>query len=148
MRTGQADGRFGAPVDENYFPLANSGNDFTLNRKTQREHNFTGIIGTGNQDMAVQVSMGTTVDRTQEHLAIIDTGIIAMRKLLLDLVRDFEQGKEPEAAINPEVFAGVRGLSLMRPNEVTYEDCVAVVLQRIEETREKLEAMREPVAVG
>jgi phthalate 4,5-dioxygenase oxygenase subunit len=148
MRTGQADGRFGAPVDANYFPLANSGNDFTLDRKMQREHNFTGIIGTGNQDMAVQVSMGTIVDRTQEHLAIIDSGIIEMRKLLLDLVRDLERGKEPEAALNPEVFAGVRGLSLMRPNDATYEDCVAEVLRRIDETRQKLETMRQLAAVG
>jgi hypothetical protein len=71
-----------------------------------------------------------------------------MRKLLLDLVRDLEQGKEPEAALNPEVFAGVRGLSLMRPNDVTYEDCVAEVLRRIDETRQKLETMRQPAAVG
>src|SRR5581483_1478846 len=107
MRTGQTDGRFGAPVDENYFPLAHSGNDFTLDRKLKREYNFTGIIGTGNQDMAVQVSMGTIVDRTQEHLGVIDVGIIEMRRLLLDLVKDMQAGKAPLAATNPEVFDGV-----------------------------------------
>jgi phthalate 4,5-dioxygenase len=142
MRTGQTDGRFGAPVDENYFPIANSGNDFTLDRKLQRDYNFTGIIGTGNQDMAVQVSMGTIVDRTQEHLGVLDGGVIAMRKLLLDLVKDLQDGKEPKAATDPEVFAGVRGVSLMRPNDVPYETLVQEVLDRIEQTRKRLDAMR------
>jgi phenylpropionate dioxygenase-like ring-hydroxylating dioxygenase large terminal subunit len=145
MRTGLTSGRFGAPVDENYFPLAHSGNDFTLDREIQRDYNFTGIIGTGNQDMAVQVSMGTIVDRTQEHLGIIDTGIIEMRKLLLDLVRDHMAGKDPLAATNPEVFAGVRGASLMRPNDVPYEDCVREVLELIDQTKDRLAELRQPV---
>ncbi len=151
MRTGQTGGRFGAPVDDKYFPLAHSGNDFTLDRKTQQDYNFTGIIGTGNQDMAVQVSMGTIVDRTQEHLAIIDSGIIEMRKLLLDLVQDMQAGKVPLSATNPDVYRGVRGVSLMRPNDASYEDCLADVLQRIEQTKQRLDAMRaeraEAVAV-
>jgi phthalate 4,5-dioxygenase len=90
----------------------------------------------------VQVSMGTIVDRTQEHLGVLDGGVIAMRKLLLDLVKDLQDGKEPKAATDPEVFAGVRGVSLMRPNDVPYETLVQEVLDRIEQTRKRLDAMR------
>jgi phthalate 4,5-dioxygenase len=91
--------------------------------------------------MAVQVSMGTTVDRTQEHLGVTDVGIIEMRKLLLDLVNDLRDGREPYAATHPEVYAGIRGVSFMRSNDVPFDDCVEEALRSHGQLRQRLEEL-------
>jgi hypothetical protein len=57
-----------------------------------------------------------------------------MRKLLLESVRDLQDGVEPLAASRPEVYAGVRGISLMRPQDAPFDDLVDDVLKRIGET--------------
>jgi phthalate 4,5-dioxygenase len=137
MRTGQTDGRFGAPVDKEYKPLANKANDFLLDRQLQRTYNFTGIYGTGNQDMAAQVSMGAITDRTQEMLGVTDVGIIEMRKLLLTAAKDLCEGKEPNEALQPEVYDGVRGVSLVRPQNVPFDNCVDEVLKEIDRTKNR-----------
>jgi phenylpropionate dioxygenase-like ring-hydroxylating dioxygenase large terminal subunit len=137
MRTGQTDGRFGAPVDKEFKPLANKANDFLLDRNLQRTYNFTGIYGTGNQDMAAQVSMGAITDRTQEMLGVTDVGIIEMRKLLLTAAKDLCEGKEPNEALHPEVYDGVRGVSLVREQHVPFDDCVDEVLREIDRTRNR-----------
>jgi hypothetical protein len=142
MKRGTVDGRFGAPVDKTYMPLANKANDFLLDRDLQRNFNFTGIVGTGNQDMAAQVSMGTVTDRTQEHLGVTDIGIIEMRKLLLDTARDLCEGKEPLAASDAEAFFGVRGVSLVRKPEVPFDTCVEGAMKQMEATKEKVAKLR------
>jgi phenylpropionate dioxygenase-like ring-hydroxylating dioxygenase large terminal subunit len=142
MKRGTVDGRFGAPVDKNYMPLANKANDFLIDRDLQRHFNFTGIVGTGNQDMAAQVSMGTITDRTKEHLGVTDIGIIEMRKLLLDGARDICEGKEPAAARNAEAFFGVRGVSLVRKREVPFEACVDGAMRQMEATKQKVARLR------
>jgi len=145
MKRGTVDGRFGAPVDKNYMPLANRANDFLIDRDLQRNFNFTGIVGTGNQDMAAQVSMGMVTDRPQEHLGVTDIGIIEMRKLLLDTARDLCEGKEPLAARNSEAFFGVRGVSLVRKPEVPFDTCVEGAMKQMEATKEKVTTLQTRV---
>jgi len=65
-----------------------------------------------------------------------------MRKLLLDLVHDLENGKEPYAASHPEVYAGIRGVSFMRPNETPFDECVDEALRSHGQLRERIEKMR------
>ncbi len=142
MRTGQTDGRFGAPVDKQYKPLANKANDFQLDRELQRTFNFTGIYGTGNQDMAAQVSMGPITDRTDEMLGVTDVGIIEMRKLLLNAANDLCEGKEPAEALNPDFYDGVRGVSLIRDQKVGFEDCVKDALNEIERTKHRFRELK------
>ena len=142
MRTGQTDGRFGAPVDKEYKPIANKTNDFLVDRELQRTYNFTGIIGTGNQDMAAQVSMGRITDRTNEMLGITDVGIIEMRKLLLSAAKDLCEGKEPAEAHSPDAYEGIRGVSIIRDKNVSFDDCVADVLKEIERTKHRFRELR------
>jgi phenylpropionate dioxygenase-like ring-hydroxylating dioxygenase large terminal subunit len=142
MRTGQTDGRFGAPVDKEYLPIANKANDFQIDRELQRTYNFTGIIGTGNQDMAAQVSMGRITDRTNEMLGVTDVGIIEMRKLLLSAANDLCEGKEPVEANDAEAYEGVRGVSIIRDKNVSFEDCAADVLKEIERTKHRFRELR------
>ena len=138
LKTGNTAGRFGAPVDKNYRPLANKENDFLFDRERQRTYNFSGIIATGNQDMAVQVSMGAITDRTKEYLGVTDVGIIEMRKLLLSAAKDLCEGKKPAESIHGEAFEGVCGSSFVRPSSVSFEECVNEAMRRSARTRQKL----------
>src|SRR5205085_11683682 len=92
--------RMGRGLAEDYIPgtyklKANASNDYGLSRERQRTVNYTGIEGTNTQDFAVQEPREPIYDRTQEHLGSADTAIIQMRRLLLDAVRDVEQGRDP-----------------------------------------------------
>ncbi len=74
----------------------NRGNDWLIDRETQRTATFTGIDGINAQDRAVQESMGPIVDRSLEHLGPADKAIIAMRRLLLEAVNVVEDGGQPK----------------------------------------------------
>jgi phthalate 4,5-dioxygenase oxygenase subunit len=92
--------RFGRGLAEDFIPgtfklKADASNDFRLSRERQRTVNYTGIEGTNTQDFAVQESMGSIYDRTQEHLGSADTAIIQMRRLLLEAVQDVADGRDP-----------------------------------------------------
>ena len=60
-----------------------------------RTKSYSGIRGIMTQDHAVQESMGPIVDRSREHLGASDRAVIAVRRLLLDSVHAFLQGREP-----------------------------------------------------
>ena len=77
---------------------ANLGNHFMQDRQVQRTDSYSGIPGIREQDTAVAEGMGPIVDRSKEHLVAADAGVAAMRRALLDGVRDLQNGKEPYAA--------------------------------------------------
>jgi phthalate 4,5-dioxygenase oxygenase subunit len=54
--------------------------------------NFTGIQGIPNQDMAMWLTMGPIADRTQDRLGASDLAIVEFRKLMVQAVKDFQQG--------------------------------------------------------
>ena len=112
----------------------------------QRSYNFTGIVGTGNQDMAAQVSMGAVTDRTQEHLGVTDVGIIEMRRVLLNAAKDLCEGKEPASARNAEAFSGVQGVSLVRKREVSLDDSIKDAVKQFGKARKQVEELTSPVS--
>jgi 5,5'-dehydrodivanillate O-demethylase oxygenase subunit len=63
-----------------------------LMRGTRRQWDMATING---QDNAAQVSQGPIVDRTREHLAHSDRGIIQVRKLWRSAIEKSLQGEEP-----------------------------------------------------
>jgi phthalate 4,5-dioxygenase len=92
--------RMGRGLREDYIPgtyklKANVTNDYGLSRERQKTVNYTGIEGTNTQDFAVQESMGPIYDRTKERLGSADTAIIQMRRLLIEAVKDVEEGRDP-----------------------------------------------------
>ena len=107
-----------------FTTVRNKANDFLIDRTMQRTQNFTGIVGTGNQDSMAQASMPAIMDRTQEHLGVTDLGIIAMRKLLLAEVRDLMEGIEPPEASDPEAYA-TKGTHFVEKQSVPLAECVA-----------------------
>jgi hypothetical protein len=69
-------------------------NDYLIDRELQASgQSFTGMKGLGTQDCAIQESMGPISDRTAEHLLASDAAIVKIRRLLLQTLRDLEDGK-------------------------------------------------------
>jgi phthalate 4,5-dioxygenase len=84
--------------------LANRDNDYLIDRDRQRTGNYTGILGIQEQDKAMTESMGSIVNRSQEHLGTSDVAIIAARRRLLRAVRDLQQGLEPAIAAMGDAY--------------------------------------------
>ena len=81
--------------------ILNKDNNYLIDRALQASgKSYTGIKGVGMQDCAIQESMGPIADRTIEHLGVSDTLIIKIRRILLQTLRDMDNGIEPPG-LNP-----------------------------------------------
>jgi len=89
-----------------FMPLANKTNDWLVDRRMQREVNYTGIWGINEQDRALQEdgAMAPIVDRTKEHMGTADAAIIAARRILLRAARALQRGQEPLQPQHPELY--------------------------------------------
>jgi phthalate 4,5-dioxygenase oxygenase subunit len=93
-------------------PLASWENDFLIDRSGQKTVNYTGVYGVNDQDRSIQEGMvsvegigpGKVVDRSKEHLGTTDVTTIAVRRRLIRMARDLENGIEPTAAHNGDVY--------------------------------------------
>ncbi|MEX2598143.1 MAG: phthalate 4,5-dioxygenase, partial [Dehalococcoidia bacterium] len=94
-------------------------NDWMLDRKMQREENFTGILGVNTQDRALQETMGVIADRSLERLGTSDRAIIAARKLLLQAVKTIEDGGSPPGTGTQ--FYHIRAIDRIVPAEQRWE---------------------------
>jgi hypothetical protein len=73
-----------ATIPGTFIPVANRGNDYLLDRQAQKERrSFCGVIGVGDQDAAIQESMGPIQERAREHPVSTDNGITMTRRKLL-----------------------------------------------------------------
>jgi hypothetical protein len=102
-------------------PHRNAGNNYLVDREQQKTTSMTGIHGFAAQDQALQESMGPLVDRTRERLGTSDTGIIAMRRLLLEQVRALQRGEEPYAAQHGDIY-WVRSASTVLKRGVAFDE--------------------------
>jgi hypothetical protein len=112
-----------AEVDPGTFrPVAHMGNEYLVDRQKQRTESFSGIRGIREQDLAVQEDQrGPICDRSRERLGSSDTAIVAMRLVMLRMVRDLQRGVEPSVAANSAAF-GVRSAAALLPRAVAFED--------------------------
>ena len=83
---------------------ANRDNDYLLDRELQRTTTYTGLPGNRVEDGAIIESMGPVYDRSREHLGTIDGAVIHMRRLMIRLAKQLQQGIEPEILQHPEWF--------------------------------------------
>lgn len=72
--------------------LSNEGNRFRQDRAKMKEGNFTGISGIPNQDIAMWVSMGRIVNRTDDILGTSDLAIVEFRRLMVDAAKKVAEG--------------------------------------------------------
>ncbi|MEA2639966.1 MAG: phthalate 4,5-dioxygenase [Chloroflexota bacterium] len=89
---------------DTYRPLANRSNDYLLDRERQRIKNYTGMFRIFDEDRAMTESMGPIVDRTQEHLGTSDLAVIGLRRRLLSMMKELQQGVEPAAPHDGSVY--------------------------------------------
>jgi phenylpropionate dioxygenase-like ring-hydroxylating dioxygenase large terminal subunit len=104
---------------DNLRPLECRENDYMIDRELQRTTSFTGIENVSIQDRGIQETMGRLYDRTKEHLGSADTAIIMMRRLLMRLARELEEGKEPFVAQHGEILT-VRSAGFLSDKDVSF----------------------------
>jgi phthalate 4,5-dioxygenase oxygenase subunit len=85
----------------------NPSNDHMIDRNLQKTKTFTGIVGVGTQDSAVQESMEPIADRTKENLTWTDKAVITMRKMMLDATYAVERGEDPPG-VHPASHRNIR----------------------------------------
>ncbi|HEY6998892.1 MAG TPA: Rieske 2Fe-2S domain-containing protein [Candidatus Binatia bacterium] len=82
-------------IKPDYTRIRNAANDYLQDRVMQKSVNFTGIEDFLNHDACATESMGAIFDRSQEHLGVSDKAVIAVRRFLLNTVKELQNGKEP-----------------------------------------------------
>jgi hypothetical protein len=87
--------------------IRNRDNDYMIDRDLQRTLNFTGLPGNRIQDAAVTESMGPIYDRSKEHLGTTDVAVIHMRRELIRLAQELQQGIEPPILTDPSRFRAI-----------------------------------------
>jgi phenylpropionate dioxygenase-like ring-hydroxylating dioxygenase large terminal subunit len=105
----------GGPFDKSTFGLEpgsfryirNKDNDYMISREAQRNYNYTGLPGNRIQDSMVTESMGPIYDRSREHLGTTDRAVIYMRRMLIDMARQLQQGIEPAILADPMKFRAI-----------------------------------------
>lgn len=85
------------------------------NRANAYQYDYEkGLPGLWAEDAACQSGVSTIYDRSQEHLGSSDTGIVRVRRVLLDGVKKLAQGTPPASASSPDSFM-LRAISLTIP---------------------------------
>jgi phthalate 4,5-dioxygenase oxygenase subunit len=103
-----------------FMPVANMENDYLIDRVAQRERRtFCGVMGIGEQDAAVQESMGPIEDRTKENLVGTDNGIIMTRQRLLKAAQAVQAGMAPPGL--DSVAQRVRAFAAVMPRSAALE---------------------------
>jgi phenylpropionate dioxygenase-like ring-hydroxylating dioxygenase large terminal subunit len=88
-------GKLGPDPDNYYTPRGEAGQIWGQDRELMKKGSYAGFQALPFEDFAVQESQGAIADRSKEHLGQSDIAVIRARRLLLDLARDFQQGKTP-----------------------------------------------------
>lgn len=74
--------------------LGDASNLWGQDRKAMKEGHYSGLTkGISFEDFAVQASIGRRADRSKEQLSASDGIIVMVRRLLLDAVNAFQEGK-------------------------------------------------------
>jgi phenylpropionate dioxygenase-like ring-hydroxylating dioxygenase large terminal subunit len=100
-----------------YLPLRNKRNHYQVDRNLQRSYSYSGIKGNNAQDAAIMENQGPTpiYDRTKEFLGTSDIGIVMARRRLLKVVRELQDGVEPEPALDGDMY-NVRPIAVFFDN--------------------------------
>ena len=98
---------------------ANEGNDYRIDRETQRNGSYTGIDGIHLQDQAITESMGPIVDRSAENLGSSDGMIIRTRRKLVRAAIDLREGTTPPTVDKPEIY-GQRSGGVVLPQDADW----------------------------
>jgi phthalate 4,5-dioxygenase len=82
-------------IGPDYRRIRNLQNNYLQDRQRQATTDYTGIENFLNHDGCATESMGPIFDRSREHLGMSDKAVIAVRKFLINALKQFQDGKEP-----------------------------------------------------
>jgi phthalate 4,5-dioxygenase oxygenase subunit len=100
--------------------VQNKRNNYLIDREAQASgKSFTGIVGIGAQDSAVQETQGVIANRSVEKLGSSDAAIIAARRVMLTAINKLQQGETPPA-LSPESHH-VRSVSMLLKEGVAFQ---------------------------
>jgi phenylpropionate dioxygenase-like ring-hydroxylating dioxygenase large terminal subunit len=89
-----------AELTSDYALIRNDANRYLQDRESLKIKSFTGMgLNFQAHDAFATESQGPIQDRTREHLVSSDKAIVAARKLLLNGIKDVEQGREPRHVV-------------------------------------------------
>ena len=133
-----------ADVDDHWVPKRNRANDYLIDREAQRTRSFSGIEGISEQDAAIQDSQGFIADRTREHLAPTDLGVVRFRRTILGAAKALADGDEPPATAAPANYR-VHGGGMVAPAAAAVEQAL---LDRFGTTTGQVAGRPEPVSAS
>lgn len=96
-------------------------NDWLIDRAIQRTETYTGVTGVNTQDLAVQESMGSIVDRRKEHLGTTDRAVIVFRQILMDAISTVQEGGDPPG-IDPRSYRDLRASDMVLSKSERWQD--------------------------
>ncbi|MDE2363611.1 MAG: Rieske 2Fe-2S domain-containing protein [Hyphomicrobiales bacterium] len=103
-----------------YWTKFNPDNAYHFNYSDQKSTYNSGLPGLWVQDAACQSGVAAIYDRTQEHLGVSDTGIVATRRMLLKLAADLrDKGQKPLRCDDPDLYM-VRAISVRLPRDADW----------------------------
>jgi hypothetical protein len=89
-----------AELTTDYRLARNGANRYLQDRESMKTDTFTGMgYNFQAHDAFATESQGPIQDRTAEHLVSSDKAIIAARKLILNAIRDVQQGRDPQHVV-------------------------------------------------
>jgi phenylpropionate dioxygenase-like ring-hydroxylating dioxygenase large terminal subunit len=112
-----------SPDPDNYYqPRYGADKIWGQDRELMKQGHYTGFRALPFEDFAIQESQGAIADRTKEHLGASDVAIIRMRRLLLDLAQQNEQGKLPPRLTRQIAYDKIRAIhEIVAPAEKQLE---------------------------
>jgi hypothetical protein len=100
-------------------PAQHSGNDYLNDWEAQRTRKFFGVPGVGAQDKAITESQGAIFDRSRERLGRADSGIIRVRKCLMDAALALRDHGTPPPGMDAWSFL-IRPASVLLPRDTPW----------------------------
>lgn len=124
-------GNWSGDPDHFNSDMGDATNLWHQDREAMANGHWSGIVNRGNpyEDFAVQESMGSIVDRSQEYLGTCDRVIYRARRLLLDAVRRHRDTGELSFAGSHVDYASIRALSFAFAKDDDWRDVRERLLQ-------------------
>ena len=102
-------------------PAAHRGNDYLCDWDAYERRKFFGVPGVGAQDKAITESQQRVMDRTRERLGRSDSGIIRIRKMLMDAALALRDRAAPPPGTDARSHR-IRGASVLLPKDVSWAE--------------------------
>ena len=110
--------RRGIDLTDDWAPQGTLENRFLQDREAMKAGSFTGIEGIPNQDVAMWVSPGPIVDRTNDILGASDLAVVEFRRMMVEAARAVARGEPALGTAEPRLpQAAIRSLEGIYPKE-------------------------------